>query len=166
MGLPYIHITVDMANVNYPLRQIYVGQGSAMNLRISGFDTERFTAAVLIHPLVEGATAARFDAALDETTGFLMCHISGWGLTVDGTTDYEILIFDSDSTNEAYWTGRGKLVIRKALQVAEIPGAPVVTPPQGYVQHPVTHLWHKVVAELNDLNQIVLTTSEEGVEHV
>jgi hypothetical protein len=164
MPLPIL-ITVDPQNLNIPLRQVFVGQGSALKLQLAGFDAEQFTAAVFIHALTEGADPARFDAVLNDDDVYEV-KISGWSLNVPGNTEYEVTIFDSDDANQVYWSGRGKLTIRRAITSAPLPQPPEVTPPSSYIQHPTTGLWHKVVGSLNELGQLSLEVSPEGVEHV
>lgn len=163
MAKPIIVIRLDPLNVNFPLRQIYVGQGSTLRLRLTGFDAALFTAAVFIHPVVEGGTPARFDAALNAATGFHEVKVEGWSLTVPGTADYEIVIYDSEipegaTAKDPYWSGWGKIVVKPSLIDAVIPELPEGQFPAGYVQHPVTGLWSKIVGEVNDLGQLTLTT--------
>lgn len=167
MAKPQILIKLDPANVNFPLRQIYTGKGSTLRLRLSGFDAALFTAAVFIHPATSGGTPSRFDAALNAATGFHEVKVAGWALSVPGTTDYEVVIYDNElpegaSAKDPYWSGWGKIVVKPSLIDAAVPELPAGQFPAGYVQHPVTGLWHRIVGEVNDLGQLALTISQEG----
>lgn len=166
MDLNFISIVTDVTNLNFPLRQIYVGRGSFVNMRLPLIDTERFTAAVCIEQLVEGAEPFRFEFTVNETNGKFEKRIPGWAFVNAGNTSYQILVYDTENSNAVCWCGRGKLVVKEVLSGAVIPEVPTATPPSFYVEHPVTHLWHKVVGALNDDGQLTWTTEDEGVEHV
>lgn len=72
-------------------------------------------------------------------------------------------VMGTDANNNPRWLGTGN------LRVLECPanGTPVppeIIPQDTYVRNPVTGLYHKLVAELNEDNQIVVAVDPKGVE--
>lgn len=125
MGLPFILITVNLSALNEPLRQIYVGQGSALNLRLAGFDTERFEAKAIVLPIPDSdGEKVSFDFERLED-GTMWCHITGMCMPTAGTTSYQIDLFDKETEGEIYWGGRGKLVVQSA-ETGDIPNPPTI----------------------------------------
>lgn len=166
MSIPYITLFLDLTHLNFPLRPVYVGRGSFLNLAVKGIDTERFSASVVIGQLLAGAEPFRFDFAVSEDGGRFETRVPGYAFLNVGAVPYEVHVTERDSPEGFCWAGRGKISVRESLASGTVPPAPSGTPPSFYIQHPVTQLWHKVVGVLNSDGDLTWTTDPNGVDHV
>jgi hypothetical protein len=166
MDLPYITLCLDLTHLNFPLRPLYVGRGGFLNLAVSGIDTSRFSASVIIGQVLDGAEPHRFDFDVSSDGKRFEKRVPGHAFLSAGAVPYEVHVYDTQENGAYCWAGRGKLTVRGALAAVEDPGAPPNLPPSFYVQHPVTMLWHKVVGALNSDGDLTFKTEEEGVENV
>lgn len=166
----HITVTVDISKVNFPLRPIYIGQGSALMVLLIGLPTGA-TAKLVLTP-VDGSPAQAYVSAVNADGGTEV-YVPGWAFADAGETDYEINAYADEInayTGEAYvlvrWMGRGSLTALSANTVAEVPNAPAM-PDGEYWWDSVTKLYYKLsLVRDPDTNRLTIDVSQEGVSSV
>lgn len=164
--MPTTHIDVTLApdRVNFPLRPVYVGQGSALKLRLLGLPDG--SAAKLILTPVDGSPAQAYSSTALED-GTVEVYLPGWAFPDEGLTTYEINAYEGEGDDAiTRWLGRGALSVLAANTSAEVPEAPAF-PDGSYYWNPVTRLYYRVSVEIDpDTARMTLAVSQEGVTHV
>ena len=75
----------------------------------------------------------------------------------------EYHIVGADVHGNARWLGTGALIVRDNPADGS-PVVPEIIPADTYIRNPVTGLYHKLVAEVNDLGEIAVAVDPEGIE--
>ena len=107
------------------------------------------------------AAAATEESSVHAARSF-RCYFAPWYFPdVSGELRYHVVGWDTNGN--ARWLGTG------ALSVVENPanGSPVVPeiiPADTYIRNPLTGLYHKLTAELNELGEIAVTVEAEGIQ--
>jgi hypothetical protein len=166
--MTHVHVSLDIEKANFPLRPIYVGQGSALKVHLTGAGVSDTAAAKLVLTPVGGGSAAAYASARN-ADGDLEIYVSGWSFPTAGATTYEINVYETEGDPEetrAYWMGKGALHVFAANTVAEVPDAPFV-PEDTYIYNPVTELYYRVIADQDPVTGLIaLSISQEGVPSV
>ena len=90
------------------------------------------------------------------------CYLSPFCFTdVSDALEYHVL--GTDTNGNARWLGSGPLIVRDNPANGS-PVAPEIIPADTYIRNPVTGLYHKLIAEVNDLGEITVAADPEGIE--
>ena len=165
MNLACVEINPNVVQLNFPLRQIFVGVGSFLNVAVTGIDTARFTAAAVIGQVGPEAEPLRFDFGVSGDSKRFEQRIPGYAFLSAGNVAYEIQLFDSEDSGAVFWAGRGLLTVRPMM----ISGATSTPPPKlpivFSIQDPDTLLWHKVVGAKNSDGELTMEIEKEGIPY-
>lgn len=94
--------------------------------------------------------------------GTFRCYLSPFHFPdISDALKYHVVGIDTNDNPR--WLGTGALVIRENPANGRAI-VPEVLPRDAYAYNPVTGLYHKIVAEVNEDGQIVIATEQEGVE--
>lgn len=94
--------------------------------------------------------------------GTFRCYLSPFHFPdISDALKYHVL--GVDLNDNPRWLGTGALVVRENPANGRAI-VPEVLPRDAYAYNPVTGLYHKIVAEVNEDGQIVIATEQEGVE--
>ena len=80
---------------------------------------------------------------------------------VSAALEYHVL--GMDMNGNARWLGTGPLIVRENPANGS-PVPPEIIPADTYIRNPVTGLYHKLTAAVNDLGEIVIDCDPEGIE--
>ena len=166
-----INTRIRPDRLGFPLEACVVGKLSSAVFRIGGdipddvdgitVEIERTADATTHQPRPNFTAAATEEANLPAPRSF-RCYLAPWYFPdVSGALQYHII--GVDTNGNARWLGTG------LLSVVENPanGSPVVPeiiPADTYIRNPVTGLYHKLTAEVNDLGEISVGVDSEGIE--
>ena len=101
-------------------------------------------------------------AAARQPDGSFRCYLSPFHFP-DVSDALEYHIVGADVHGNARWLGTGPLVVRDNPADGS-PVVPEIIPADTYIRNPVTGLYHKLVAEVNDLGEIAVAVDPEGIE--
>lgn len=101
-------------------------------------------------------------AATRQGDGSYSCYLSPFFFPdVSGSLEYHVV--GTDGKGNARWLGTGALVVLDSPANGS-PAAPEIVPADTYVRNPVTGLYHKLTAEVNEHGEVTVAVEEEGVE--
>lgn len=72
-------------------------------------------------------------------------------------------VLGTDANGNVRWLGTGALVVRENPADGS-PVAPEIIPSDTYVRNPVTGLYHKLTAEVDEYGQVTISVESEGVK--
>lgn len=103
-------------------------------------------------------------AATRQTDGTFRCYLSPFCFPeIAPDLHYHVMGTDTAApTANPRWLGTGSLLVKKNPANGS-PIIPPVVPPDTYVRNPVTGLYHKVNAEVDEYGNITLVVEKEGV---
>lgn len=153
--------------LNAPLVPCCVGKLSSAVFTISGDIPDDITGiAVHIDRRNDDGTITAYPAqATKKTDGTWHCYFSPFYFpAADDDLKYHIIGADTTNPSGAVprWLGTG------VLRVLDNPAngstqAPEIIPADTYVRNPVTGLYHKLVAEVNEDGELSVAIDEEGI---
>lgn len=168
MKANYIHLRPD--RLNQPLATCPVGKLSSAVFIICGDIPDDVDAlAVQVERTVDPQThqpRPNFTAAATrQADGTFRCYLSPFcfpDVSAEGLCYHVVATDQQAPTPNPRWLGTG------ALRVLENPanGSPVtpeIIPRDCYAYNPVTGLYHKIVAEVNEDGQITIATEQQGI---
>ena len=167
MKAHYIKLRPD--RLNAPLATCFVGRLSSAVFVIGGDIPEDVdTIAVQIGRTEDPQThqpRLNFAAAASEIANAnprqFRCYLSPF-LFPDVSDALEYHIVATDLSGNPRWLGTGPLVVRENPANGS-PVVPEIIPADTYIRNPVTGLYHKLTAEVNDLGEITITCDPEGI---
>ena len=110
-----IEVIVDCSRVNFPLRPLYVGQGSAVVVRVIGAASA--ASAKLVMTPVGGGTPLAYASAPGPAESHEI-YIAGWAFPSAGPGKYEIeLMTGSGDLERTFWAGKGDVNVLPASTV-------------------------------------------------
>ena len=158
--------TIDLCpgRPNLPLATCFVGKLSSAVFSIGGDipdDIDGLT--VQIERTPDGTTPrANFTAAATrQADGSYRCYLSPFYFPDVASLAYHIIALDANGN--ARWLGTGNLEVRDNPANGS-PDVPEIIPADTYIRNPVTGLYHKLVADVNDLGEISVGVDPEGIE--
>ena len=90
------------------------------------------------------------------------CYLSPYCFQdVSDALEYHVL--GTDTNGNARWLGSGPLIVRDNPANGS-PVPPEIIPADTYIRNPVTGLYHKLTAEVNEHGEVTVAVEEEGVE--
>ena len=137
-------ITIAPVTPNFPLPNIFGGQGSFGQVIIQGIPSG-YTAMFIFKP--ESADLAQLVIADEHNT----VTLGGWNFPDVEQIPYEIICKKDDT---AFSCGKGFINIYASYTAGELPTPPPVTQPIPMVPDPTTGLYYPVYAKTNELGQV------------
>ena len=107
-------------------------------------------------------------AAANETTPAGMpsrvfrCYLAPFYFP-DVSPDLVYHIVGTDTKSNPRWLGSGSLIVRNSPADGSAI-VPEIIPADTYIRNPLTGLYHKLTAQLNELGEVTVTVEEEGIE--
>ncbi len=166
------HIKIRPDRLNAPLATCNVGKLSSAVFVIEGDIPEDVnTIAVQIGRTPDPQTQEprpNYTAAASETTPAgsaartFRCYLAPFYFP-DEADALEYHIVATDTNDNPRWLGTGPLIVRDNPADGS-PVTPEIIPADTYIRNPVTGLYHKLIAEVNDLGEITVAADPEGIE--
>lgn len=163
-----IKITPDV--LNFPLAQCVVGKLSSAVIILYGDipdDVEDVAVQIERVPDEEtGERPANYSASASEVQGAsprsFRCYLAPWYFP-EASEDLKYHVLGLDAHGNPRWLGSG------ALRVLENPSngsavTPEIIPADTYIRNPVTGLYHKITAEVNELGEITTVVDPKGIQ--
>ena len=166
------HLRIRPDRLNAPLATCNVGKLSSAVFIIEGdIPDDADTIAVQIGRTPDPQTQEpreNFTAAASETISLgsaartFRCYLAPFYFP-DKADALEYHIVATDSNGNPRWLGTGPLIVRDNPADGS-PVTPEIIPADTYIRNPVTGLYHKLIAEVNDLGEITVAADPEGIE--
>lgn len=163
MKYSIIHLNPD--RLDLPLMPLYAGKLSSAVWIVDGAPDDIDSLAVLIGRTPGETGESRDDfsvAATRLSCGLWRAYISPFCFPdVSQSLDYNIV--GTDSAVNPRWLGTGQ------LRVSDCPadGSPItppIIPVDTYIRNPLTGLYHKLTADVNELGELTTTIDPEGIQ--
>lgn len=161
------HATVRADRLDRPVETLYAGRLSSAVLVVGGDVPDDVEAlSVLVGRTADPETGEAREnlvaAASRRDDGTFRCYLSPFYFP-DASDALSYHLVAADAEGGARWLGTGALVVLE--NPAEGSGAqPSVVPADTYVRNPVTGLYHKVLADVDEDGNITIGVEQEGVE--
>lgn len=160
-------VTIRVDRLNRPLETCFVGKLSSAVFRIVGDipdDIDGMTVQIgrtydpTTHQPRQNFTVAANRNADGKT---FRCYLSPFCFPdVSDALEYHVL--GTDTNGNARWLGSGPLIVRDNPANGS-PVTPEIIPADTYIRNPVTGLYHKLVAEVNEDGEISVSIEQEGI---
>ena len=163
-----IKITPD--RLNFPLAQCVVGKlSSAVIILYGDIPDDVEDVAVQIERVPDAGTGERpanYSASASEVQGAsprsFRCYLAPWYFP-EAADDLKYHVLGLDAHGNPRWLGSG------VLRVLENPSngsavTPDLVPADTYVRNPVTGLYHKLTAAVDEYGNLTIDLADEGVE--
>jgi hypothetical protein len=155
-------IDVDESRLNFPLRPLYAGRLSSLDVTILGVP-KNVTALAIYVGRVDAEQP--FMVACEPAAGGCgtwKCYLSPWCFpAVANGLKYNVM--GTREGNVSKWLGCGQLTIAETPAGAT-PVPPPIVPDDTYIRNPVTGLYHKVTASVDEAGNLTMVLDSEGVE--
>ena len=162
------NVKIRPDRLNAPLATCFVGKLSSAVFMIGGDipdDVDTITVQIgrtddpTTHQPRQNFTVAANRNADGKT---FRCYLSPFCFPdVSDALEYHVL--GTDTNGNARWLGSGPLIVRDNPANGR-PVPPEIIPADTYIRNPVTGLYHKLIAEVNDLGEITVAADPEGIE--
>lgn len=163
-------VKVRPDRLNAPLATCFVGKlSSAVFMIVGDIPDDIDTMAVLIgrtadpttHEPRQDFTAAAREVA-ESAPRIFRCYLSPF-LFPDVSDALVYHVMGTDASGNPRWLGTGPLIVRNNPADGS-PVVPEVIPADTYVRNPVTGLYHKLTAAVDEDGQLTIDLATEGVE--
>ena len=160
-------VTIRADRLNRPLETCFCGKLSSAVFRIVGDipdDMDGLTVQIgrtadeTTHQPRPNFTAA----ATRQGDGTFRCYLAPFYFP-DASEGLEYHIVGLDAHGNPRWLGTGALIVRDN-PAAGSPEVPEIIPADTYIRNPVTGLYHKLTAEVNEYGEIMVGVESEGIE--
>lgn len=154
-------IKVDEAHLGWPLREVWAGALSSLTLYVE--DVPPGFTALEVQFGAPGRAEPFRAAGVRTLGGAWRVYAMPWCFpeASDGALEYQVI--GTDAEGGRAWLGTGALHVR-ANNAGGSSEAPAIVPADTYVRNPVTGLYHKLTAEVNEHGEVTVAVEEEGVE--
>ena len=136
-------IQLDPANPNMPLPHLWSGRGSRAMILVVDHPADSTALFIFTAPGASESTVIESDVLGN-------IYINGWSLDFSAQVTYEIVARDENGSTSM---GKGLLTVYASATSGTIPTPPPLIPPDTYILNPVTGLYHKITATINDLGE-------------
>ncbi len=161
------HATIRADRLNRPIETLFAGRLSSAVLVVGG-DIPGDVAGLAVrigrtedpdtHQPRQDYTAV----AARQADGTFRCYLSPF-LFPDASGDLKYHVVGTDEEGNPRWLGTGALVVLECPTDGSA-DAPAIIPADTYVRNPVTGLYHKLTAEVNEHGEVTVAVEEEGIE--
>jgi hypothetical protein len=159
-------IRLNPGRPNFPLVSCFVGKLSSAVFEIGGDipdDVEGMSVRIGRTPDPDTEEPRDdFAATASRAGGGYRCYLSPF-MFPDASRTLHYHIIALDSSGNSRWLGSGNLEVLEC-PADGTPIAPDIIPADTYIRNPVTGLYHKLTAEVNDLGEIAITCESEGIQ--
>ena len=155
-----LEIIIDESRLNWPRRKIYAGVLSSLDVIVKGVPSGvseleiRFGAEGRENPI--SARGRMVQDGVWHVYAMPFCFPSA-----AGDLKYEIVC--TDEGGNARWLGTGALAVL-ACSAAGSGEEPQIVPRDTYLRNPVTGLYHRLVAEVDEDGVLTVAVHQEGSE--
>ena len=155
-----LEIIIDESRLNWPRRKIYAGVLSSLDVIVKGVPSGvseleiRFGAEGRENPI--SARGRMVQDGVWHVYAMPFCFPAA-----AGDLKYEIVC--TDEGGNARWLGTGALAVL-ACGAAGSEEEPQIVPRDTYLRNPVTGLYHRLVAEVDEDGVLTVAVDQEGVE--
>lgn len=161
-----IHIHLDAGRLNFPLRTIWQGVLSSAVVIIHGMPADIDSSGIVFGVAPTGTTPhdppTYRAAATRQSDGTWRAYVSPYTFPVVGLS-LEYSVVGVDVVGNPRWLGTGQLNVMDC-PAAGSSDAPEVIPADTYVRNPVTGLYHKLTAIVDEDGNLTINLAEEGIE--
>lgn len=159
MKYSIIHLNPD--RLDLPLTPLYAGKLSSAVWLVEGAPDDIASLAVDVEYMDGGEKMCYTAAGTRQADGMFRVYLApAYFPDVSQSLEYHVL--GNDTNENPRWLGTGQLgIIDNPADGSPI--APDILPRNSYAYNPQTGLYYKIIAEVNDLGQITLSTEQEGV---
>lgn len=154
-------IKVDEAHLGWPLRAVWAGALSSLTLYVE--DVPPGFTALEVQFGAPGRAEPFRAAGVRERCGVWRVYAMPWCFPAasDGALEYQVI--GTDAEGGRAWLGTGTLTVR-ANNAQGSADAPEIIPADTYVRNPVTGLYHRLTADVNEHGEVTVAVEEEGIE--
>ena len=154
-------IKVDEAHLGWPLRTVWAGALSSLTLYVE--DVPPGFTELEVQFGAPGRAEPFRAAGVEERCGVWRVYAMPWCFPAasDGALEYQVV--GTDAEGGRAWLGTGALTVR-ANNAQGSADAPAIIPADTYVRNPVTGLYHRLTAEVNECGEVTVAVGGEGVE--
>ena len=159
------YTNIDPSRLNFPLAPLAAGRLSSAVLVIGGDipDDIAGVAVQIERVQQQGEDRPNFNAgATRQADGTFRCYLSPFCFP-DATDALHYHVMGTDERGNPRWLGSGALRVLGESTADGSPVSPDIIPSDTFVRNPVTGLYHKLVAEVNDLGELTVSAEQEGV---
>ncbi len=160
-----IHIHLDAGRLNFPLRTIWQGVLSSAVVVIHGMPADIEGAGIVFGVAPTGQTPhdppTYRATATKQADGTWRAYVSPFTFPVVGLS-LEYSVVGTDVHENPRWLGTGQLNV-VACPANGSADAPDILPRDAYIRNPVTGLYHKLVAEVDEDGIVTVAIEQEGV---
>lgn len=101
-------------------------------------------------------------ASTRQTDGTFSCYLSPFYFP-EIAPDLRYHVVSTDKNGNPRWLGTGDLrILENPANGSSV--APEIIPADTYIRNPVTGLYHKLTAEVNEHGEVTVAVEEEGIE--
>lgn len=161
------HIRIRPDGLNAPLATCNVGRLSSAVFVIGGDvpdDIESLTVGIerTPDPNTHQPRPNYTAASTRQTDGTFRCYLSPFYFPdVSDALQYHVV--STDKNGNPRWLGTGDLrILENPANGSSV--APEIIPADTYIRNPVTGLYHKLTAEVNEDGEVTVAVEEEGIE--
>lgn len=156
------YITIRPDRLNFPLDQCAVGRLSSAVFTVGGEIPDDIEAiGVRIEYDDDGSTETYTAIGVKQADGTWRVYIAPAYFPAE-STELKYHVIGTDSTGNPRWLGTGCLrILDNPANGSDV--RPDILPRNSYAYNPVTGLYYKILAEVNELGEITLTTDQEGI---
>lgn len=153
-------VKVDESHLGWPLRAVWAGALSSLTLHVE--DVPPGFTALEVQFGAPGRAAPIRAAGVLERGGVWRVYAAPWCFP-EASDGLEYQVVGTDAEGARAWLGTGSLAVR-ANNAGGSADAPAIVPADTYVRNPVTGLYHRLTAEVNEHGEVTVAVEEEGVE--
>ena len=157
-------IRIDESRLNFPLTPIAAGKLSSLDVELIGVPNTVASLLVYFEHEKDDGVESYAAGCRQEDDGTWSCYVQPFLFPdVEDTGKLHYHVVATDVRTAQKWLGTGQLrVLENPAGGSPLP--PPIIPADTYVRNPVTGLYHKLTAEVNELGEITVIVSEEGEE--
>ena len=161
------HIRIRPDRLNAPLATCNVGRLSSAVFVIGGDvpdDIESLTVEIerTPDPQTHEPRPNYTAASTRQTDGTFSCYLSPFYFP-EIAPDLRYHVVSTDKDGNQRWLGTGDLrILENPANGSSV--APEIIPADTYIRNPVTGLYHKLTAEVNEHGEVTVAVEEEGIE--
>ena len=161
-----IHIHLDAGRLNFPLRTVWQGVLSSAVLIVHGVPADIDSLGIVFGVAPTGDVPhdpPTFRAAATrQADDTWRAYVSPFVFPVVGMS-LEYSVVGADGHDNPRWLGTGQLnVVDCPAQGSAV--TPEIIPADTYIRNPVTGLYHKITAEVNELGEITTVVDPKGIQ--
>ena len=146
------------SNPGIKLPTLTVGRSSTLRALIAGMPSH--VERVQIHFGTRDDLSINAVDCIPAPGGEWKCYANGFYFPDVGEAHYYVVAIDDNGGSEYFGRGRLKIVPSVAPETANAG----IIPEDSYIRNPLTGLWHKISAELDEeTGKITLSVEQEGI---